>query len=519
MMKITLLWKKQLFSIYQKKLLRWAAFFGVIFLLCALVSRGLYSMGMPKVTTVAISQTTLTHTIKADGTVVGSREVAVAVEPGLLIASVLVESGQQIEKGAPLVQLDLNDLAKKIDDKMTEITKQEVTIQALADNQVLNQQEKNTARNRASQDYTNAQNDTATNVTKAQQSLDVSQNARNELGSRESYIQSKKNKDNELKNLNQKISVLTEKLAELSKDQAAQQNEKNKIKNELNEAIDAREAHETSLIAALGSDWDTQKQQLDSDVAAGEQALNDARKAGADSERLAARALEDAGTALPKDSSLAVAQTELAQLNKQLVKYQELQQAGGIIKAAKKGDIIKINLGAGEITSESALLTMNNPKKGYRFEAIILQEQKKYVELKDQGTVSLQNNIPLDITIDAIEEQPETGTYLISGPIKGEAVLGDQGSLMLEKGDGKEQICVPLSTLHGSNTNIYVFVAESRQTILGEELKAVKYMVKILDKNDTYAAVETSLTEDMLIIDQTTKLVTEGDPVRLQEEQ
>ena len=64
-----------------------------------------------------------------------------------------------------------------------------------------------------------------------------------------------------------------------------------------------------------------------------------------------------------------------------------------------------------------------------------------------------------------------------------------------------------------------MLVVEKQNTILGEQEKAVKEEVKILDKNEMYAALESeSIKEDSQIIADSDRYVEAGDRVRLREE-
>ena len=59
------------------------------------------------------------------------------------------------------------------------------------------------------------------------------------------------------------------------------------------------------------------------------------------------------------------------------------------------------------------------------------------------------------------------------------------------------QNTVPVTALHESNGRYYVYVTEQVETVLGEEYRAAKIEVEILDKNDAYAAIgEGALGED-----------------------
>ena len=77
----------------------------------------------------------------------------------------------------------------------------------------------------------------------------------------------------------------------------------------------------------------------------------------------------------------------------------------------------------------------------------------------------------------------------------------------------------PITALRQESGRYYVLVVEKQNTILGEQEKAVKEEVKVLDKNEMYAALESeSIKEDSQIIADSDRYVEAGDKVRLKEE-
>lgn len=515
-MKVNRIMDKTMLSAYQRKLLRAAAMFCAVFLVCFLISRGIYSAGLPQVTTEYGMLMKLGHTVEAEGKVVGNREIAVAAEPNLLIASLLVEVGQQVEPGIPLLQIDMEDLNEKIGKQETEIKKLELQIQAIRENESISAGQKETDKKRADEDYENAKAKADGNIGKAQNDLEHVKNALNDLGGKEEYVKWQKEQDAGLLALKENVDNLEKEYRKMKEDGADKADIKSK-KEALEEAKKAANDYEKQLEQTLAMEWETKKGQLEQDVASGENAVQAAWEEGESSLNAAARGMEDARAESASDSSLAVAEIELEELKRQLKRYQELKEAGGTISAPGEGDIMRINAASGDMTGETAVLTMTDKTEGYRFLADITKEEKKYVELQDTATVQLVNGMTLDMTIDAMEEDGESGLYHISGLLDQNVKLGDGGSMIVQKSGKEEYFCVPLQAVHGDGINYYILVAESRQTILGEQLYAVKYPVTIVDQNDKYAAIKGSVSKEQPIIVTSTKIVYEGDTVRLLE--
>ena len=62
-----------------------------------------------------------------------------------------------------------------------------------------------------------------------------------------------------------------------------------------------------------------------------------------------------------------------------------------------------------------------------------------------------------------------------------------------------------------------MLITEVRDGILGEQYMAKKVSVTVIDRDEEYAAVQTSMPSDARIITGTNKYVEDGDRVRLEE--
>ena len=80
---------------------------------------------------------------------------------------------------------------------------------------------------------------------------------------------------------------------------------------------------------------------------------------------------------------------------------------------------------------------------------------------------------------------------------------------------GSYENVIPLRALREEQNATYVLTAKVCSGILGKEYTAVKVPVKVIDKDEEHAAVQTSLPADALIISGSDKYVEDGDKVRL----
>lgn len=502
---------------FQKKIGLTAIRFFLVMAVCGLISRGIYSANLPQVSTSYGTNMKLSHKVEREGKVVENRTFAVSVEPNLLISSLLVDSGQQVTAGDPLLQLDMIDLNKKTENIKKEIKRKEIEISTIKKNQSISNQEQDLKKKRAEEDYSSTKQNTDINNSTAQANLDEAKRGLESLGDKKSYINNKKEKDEQYKSLNKKIEKLEKEWKELSKLPDQEEDSKNK-KAEIKAAKAELKEYTNTLEKAILEEWESKKNQYETDVAALEDAVRGARQEGQSNLINANRAIEDANTALPADSGLSLAQFDLEELKRQKDIYENLLKEEGIIKSTCEGDIITINASAGAITGETAVLTMTDKTAGYRFITDITKEEKKYIELNDTVNVMFGDKKNVEMKIDAMEESAEeSGMYHISGQITDNVRLGDIGILKVEKSRESEGFCVPLEAVRGSGTDMFVLVLETKNTILGDQLRAVKYPIVILDKNNKHALVQSSVVSDMPIITNSTRVVREGDIVRLLE--
>ena len=504
-------------SKFQKKMGLTAIKYFAFLAVCGLISRGIYSANLPQVSTGYGSNMRLSHKVEREGKIVENRTLAVSAEPNLLISSFLVESGQQVTEGTPLLQIDMDDLNEKIESAKIQIKKKEIEISTINKNKTLSNQEQELMKKRAEEDYASTKHASDVNSSKAQENLNQAKQGLDSLGNKKSYINKKKEKDDQYKSLNKAIAKLEKELEKLNKT-PEKVDEIEAKKAEVKAAKAELKEYTKTLEKTLLDEWESQKAQYESDISGGEDALRGAQQEGQTNLTNANRAKEDANAALPGDSSLELAQLDLGELKKQLDIYEALNKEKGIIKSTCEGDIIKINASAGDITGESAILTMTDKTAGYRFVAKITKDEKKYVELNDIANVEFGDNKNLEVILDAIEEDAEDSEmYSVSGEIKEGVSLGDIGTLRVEKSSDENRFCIPLEAIRGSGADMYVLVLETTNTILGDQLKAVKYQILILDKNNEDAVIQGSVSDDMPIIISSTRAIREGDTVRLLE--
>ena len=232
----------------------------------------------------------------------------------------------------------------------------------------------------------------------------------------------------------------------------------------------------------------------------------------------AGRKIEDITAPDNKDSSLEVSRLELADLQEDLSRFQEIKDAEGEIRAKQSGLVTDIYISTGGRTSDSAVMLFADDNVPCRFRAVISQEQKKYIGLHDEVSLKLDGSgKDWDVTVDYLAESNSVpGTYEVYMNLPdGAGIPGLSGRMSRSEKGEKHFCCVTPMAVHKEDIRSYVYVVKERDGILGKEYYAEQIDVRIQDENDYWVAVEGALDSDSVILTSSTKEVKNGDVVRL----
>lgn len=246
----------------------------------------------------------------------------------------------------------------------------------------------------------------------------------------------------------------------------------------------------------------------------------DARWQRENSMKDAGRRVEDITTPENEDATLTLNRLELADMQEDLSRFQEIRDAEGQIRAVQAGLVTDIYISTGGRTSDSAVMLLADDSVPCQFKTVVTQEQKKYVGLNDQVTLKLDGSSRgKDATVDYLSESnamPGSYELYINLP-EGTGVPGLSGTMSRAESGEKYSCCVTPLAVHEENTRNYVYVVKERDGILGKEYYAEQVNVRVLDQNGSWVAVEGALDGDSVIISSATKEVKNGDVVRLSE--
>ncbi|MCM1127741.1 MAG: HlyD family efflux transporter periplasmic adaptor subunit [Lachnospiraceae bacterium] len=436
-----------------KKITIGFAVFLILMLVCTVISKSVYAYQLPMVSTLSPEEKYVEHSVEAEGIVIAGGERAVTYFPNLRIDSVLVHVGDRVEEGDELLRIDLEELKEFMEEKQDEISKVSMRIDAILENQAIEQQKKDLELARAREDYDTTARLEDTYVGRAA----------------ENYVQA----EEDLEEL--------EGLGGSSEDDAL----KDALQNAAYGEADAKAERDEAV-------------------------------------KQAGRKVEDILMPDQVSSDLDVAKLEKETLLSQLGEYQQILDTEGIVRAPFGGVVTDVAASAGGRVPDTAVVLISDESLPCQLKVFLDKEQKKYIGLGDSVSIKLEGkSSKLDGTIDYLSESRSLpGSYeaLINLP-EDTGIPGISGTVSRTESGEKYRLCIPPSVIYQRNDSSFVYVLKEREGILGQEYYVDEAVVKVLDQNESWAAVEDGiLTKDSEVIASSTKEITKGDVVRWEEE-
>lgn len=516
-----------------------------LMLLLTLLSRAADELTIPKVSLQTPEPRTIDRKITASGQVEETSAFSVSSVPGIRVAGVSVKSGEKVEENAPLFLLDESDLKEKLKAAKEELTKLQLEIRDQESRDALNAKNREITLSRAQQDYASAQKSADQTVEDAAKALEK---AKKELenyspspapdlsrlqaacAAKEAVLQEAEEAFSLLQEEMEAQIVLAREAAEASGEspEEAEQKIRAEYQAALEEAAEkvelAREerqkAQEALSLAQKGND-DSQKQALQEAVDVARQAYDQAVENRETALRAARRAVEDAQQAEPSDSTGERNQMALTAQEEQVEKLENLLLSGGTVRSPRAGTVTGLSVEVGSLTPDGAAVLLAESGQSAVFTAQVPIKQKSYVvpgaevTLKPSGSKE-----PITgLTVEAVgksSSNPELLDVTVRLP-KDSLEIGETASLELVRKSQEYPVVVPLSALRGETGAYFLLVPSEEKGILGTELVARHMDVSVLEKNDSYAALDSGLFfSDQKFLTSTSKPVGAGDRIRLE---
>lgn len=546
----------------------WMRALAVLFaaaLLFTMISSVSASMTVAKVSVQSPSARKIEHTVKAQGQVEIRREAAEVTQADLLVESVSVRVGESVEEGEELFRIDEESLQEKMQEISNEIETLELQNDALAQNESLAASKKQTDMNRAREDYADVTEKNQKAVDSAKQALSEAQKelsetssalagAEEEVNSQQQLVQNLKNQlsectaakeqaEAEVKTAQEAVENQKTVLEELEKDPDSQEEALQEAKEELlrlteelsgrqEELSQAEEAAKTAeedyeaAAAELQNKQNSltalqqQAEEGENAVREKESSLSDTKDAGQQEKKAAARAIEDASAGESADVSQEINALSIEDWQKKLDKLQKLKDADGIVTASQGGVVTKVYVEPGQKTTDTTAVMLGDVSSGYLFTVQIDKDDAEYVSVGDQVSIKGVGKTAEECPVISIGTD-ETGEMVtVTAQLQSDLFsAGETATMETSRSSETYNYTIPAEALIQENNKTYVMISDTEQTVLGSQYVARKLEVELLDKNASYAAIDSEgISDSTWIITDQDRYVEAGDRIRLTEE-
>ena len=562
-----------------KKRREWVKNAAIIFLSVMLVltffSNTFMNYSLPEVAAQYVQSGTITAKIRGTGTVESGDPYNVKISETRTISSVLVKTGDKVEKGAPLLLLEDKE-SKELTDAQAALDKAMLDFElALLSGDISNSAFQNVQNGNVSSLNTYQSRIVAAEaeIDKWQKQVDEATNAINQLKTAQVNVDaggtpdtgSEQNKVNAAQAAlnSDEVKIAKDKISEWQAAQATCQatidkyNENiassvsgNGFVNQVTEdeyqlALKNREQYQ-SLInerqAFINNNPDKVKA-YDEKV----KALADANKALADKQNskenstnsltvqtqnwqteldkrnIQLKAAQDTKEQLLKDISTELnLDYQLDSLQKQRDDIAKLQEnaVGASIEAPISGTITSVTVKAGdEAQPDTALVTMQPEGKGFTMSFSVTNDQAKRLSVGDKADlVNSWRYSDMDITLASIK--PDTTDpgqkKLLTFDITGDEVTPGQSlNISVGQKSANYDLIVPNSAIREDSNGKFILIVESKSSPLGNRYVATRVDVEVLASDDTQSAVSGALYGYEFVITTSTQPVEAGKLVRL----
>lgn len=495
----------------------------ILMILFTVLSRAAYNLSTAEVSTEKASPQTFAPELSAQGIVAGKKEIAVSAEENLRVGSVYVAEGQAVKKGELLFELDLKELAEKIEEGQQELKSLDLQIQGAAEAEAAASAGRQLTLAQAQEDYSRSAVKENNAVDKAYGDLVKAQKKYQD------FVDSERKKQ---KNLDEegagRQGDRQEKNGEIPSDQeTAVKEEAGASGQEYNLQTDTVQREEELLLL------------VEEKQAAYDQALQERE----DSLYQAEKAIDSAGIDQAKDYSMEQTQITRSQKKKELAKLKKLYDGKGRIMAPVRGLVTAVTVTAGSTTTGGGDILLSDATGGGRLSVTFPKEMRKYIQEGLQAVVTAadsgdgQQAASDHVKIRSVTEQGQSADSPSGGEenasqdsMPGEELTvsvnlppdhfnaGDRVTLKVEAKADSYDTCIPTGALHMMSGNqYYVNVAEKKTAVLGEEWVIRQVVVELVDKNEKYAAVE-GISSEQEIVTEASRALENGSRVKVKNE-
>lgn len=265
-------------------------------------------------------------------------------------------------------------------------------------------------------------------------------------------------------------------------------------------------------------EWQNTRLALEANVQKAKENYNDVSYNREVTLRQKQRDIASAQVTTRADSTAALYELDMKQIQAQLASLYSIKKQKGEIKAENDGIISKIQVEVGSRTPDMAAILMTDTQRPCQFKFSITKEQGKYVHLNDAISLKLNGQTDMEVTVDYFMENLQGGYDLICMLPEGVGKPGLSGSIKKSVQGEYHNLTLPVDAVFEESGGYFIYTLNEKEGILGSEYYAEKIKVQVKDKNDRFAALESgTISEDTKVITYSTKELKQGESVRPQE--
>lgn len=418
-------------------------------LVLTLAARGLAGASMPVVTLTGATSGNITQTRTVAGSLSVQGGAPLTLPEGLLVTEVCANAGEEVAAGAVIARFDAAGLAQAIAEAEANVQQLRTTVAQLrdpetADDFALQQAQQQLDRAYAESEATWQAGEEA--VAEARDARDSAQNALNALR------------------------AATPESADTAQAIA--------------EAEAALAAAEQALQAAEESAEAANKAATSS-----AQNYEDARNSAAHS--FAEAAKDAAKTTASNSAQAGVTAAQLAAAEATLAELRALQQAGGALTAPAAGTLTELNLTPGQQSPRVAGLLAD----GEVGSTLVFTLDESAAKLATVGTAVTvrQGSAEGQAAITALGAADDDGSVQATAALDGRWKAG-AATVELKLNAGQFSQCLPATAVQYDSSGDFVYLIESRSTLLGQQNALVRLPVTVLAQGDGTVAVDAALS-------------------------
>lgn len=187
----------------------------------------------------------------------------------------------------------------------------------------------------------------------------------------------------------------------------------------------------------------------------------------------------------------------------------QAQIDGSVITAPADGYVTALSAKMGMTANTmEPLITVGTVENGLQVTLSVTQKQAAWFSKKDKLSVYIPLlNSSFDAFVSQVKSTQGGGMEVladISDPTQ-EIAANELAEVSFTKMSGEYPLIVPISALHSDGDRDYVFKLQVAQGPLGNEYRIIKTFVRVIDRDDTNAAVEAEFTPDDRIVTESDK--------------